>query len=341
MRHLDPCPKPRKPLTPASTLTAETSQTSFDDALILVRAALPFGAWAFVQVEVPPCEAVVRATAGRSGLRAGMSVTLSTAGLAWLQQGQPLFFANAQLTATMAFSFLEKSACLGSAVLTPVFSADRALIGILVGLDAKVCSDSVIGDKQKRLLLAAARVLGTLSSLTARLERTRHQMAEVLEESMRDELTGVANRRGLLHAVRREQEGLSRQGQAVTVLFVDLDGLKLVNDAYGHDAGDDLIQRAARALASVARCGDTVARVGGDELVVLLPRRYSAKAVSTSVKRFASALSAAGVAASIGAASTEEAGDVQAAMLLADTRMMAEKKRTRTQARISELRLAT
>jgi len=328
MRHRNPCPKPIEKLKPSATAAA-AHPTPFDDALTLVKAALPFGAWALLTLEASGRQAIVRATAGRIDIRPGTQVSISDAGVTWLERGQPIMFSDVRNTSMLAFPFLKNMTSAGSAAVAPVFAQERQLLGILVGLDDRVRMEPVLCERQQALLLAASRVLGSVTGLTAQLESANHQMTRVFEESMRDELTGVANRRGLLHALKQEQQSLSKSGHAVTVLFVDLDGLKAVNDEYGHDAGDELIQRAAHALASVARTGDTVARVGGDELVVLLPRRHSTSTAGASVKRFSDALHSAGVAASMGAASTEETGDVQSAMCLADARMLAEKRGTR------------
>jgi len=85
-----------------------------------------------------------------------------------------------------------------------------------------------------------------------------------------DPLTGVANRHHLeerlRHLLDRERSGPE---QAVAMVFVDLDGFKQVNDTAGHLAGDGLLRQVARALISAVRAGDVVARVGGDEFVVL------------------------------------------------------------------------
>jgi diguanylate cyclase (GGDEF)-like protein len=89
--------------------------------------------------------------------------------------------------------------------------------------------------------------------------------------AVRDHLTGVANRRGLAMVGAQMVEQARRQGDAVHCIFVDIDGLKQVNDALGHAAGDDVIVAVAEALRSVTRATDVVARWGGDEFCVVGP----------------------------------------------------------------------
>ncbi len=89
--------------------------------------------------------------------------------------------------------------------------------------------------------------------------------------AVRDHLTGVANRRGLAMVGSQMVEQARRQGDAVHCIFVDIDGLKRVNDALGHAVGDEVIVAVAEALRSATRGTDIVARWGGDEFCVVGP----------------------------------------------------------------------
>ena len=97
----------------------------------------------------------------------------------------------------------------------------------------------------------------------------------VLEEQLRklafhDPLTLLANRSLFWNRVEHALALAQRSGQCVAVMFLDLDNFKNVNDSYGHDAGDRLLQAVAQRLVSATRASDTVARLGGDEFAVLL-----------------------------------------------------------------------
>jgi len=92
---------------------------------------------------------------------------------------------------------------------------------------------------------------------------------ELEQTSVHDELTGLLNRRGLFASAPAQLDIVRRHSIGGALLYVDLDGLKVTNDRYGHAAGDDLLRSAARVLRSSFRDADTIARVGGDEFVVI------------------------------------------------------------------------
>ncbi len=86
-----------------------------------------------------------------------------------------------------------------------------------------------------------------------------------------DELTGLPNRNLFFDRLKHDLETMSRLDQKLGLMFLDLDGFKLVNDTLGHEFGDLLLQEAARRLTACVRRGDTVARLGGDEFTVIMP----------------------------------------------------------------------
>jgi two-component system, cell cycle response regulator len=91
------------------------------------------------------------------------------------------------------------------------------------------------------------------------------------ELSLKDPLTGLANRRHFGSVLEREIDRVARSGEAALLLMLDIDHFKTVNDTYGHSAGDQVLQAVARALAACVRPMDTLARYGGEEFAVVLP----------------------------------------------------------------------
>ncbi|MDE3086728.1 MAG: GGDEF domain-containing protein [Acidobacteriota bacterium] len=100
---------------------------------------------------------------------------------------------------------------------------------------------------------------------------TEEVLTRLERASRTDALTGVGNRRAFDETLSSALSAASRRGHQVTVVAVDLDGLKLINDTEGHAAGDAALLALVRALYSARRDEDSVFRVGGDEFVILLP----------------------------------------------------------------------
>lgn len=96
------------------------------------------------------------------------------------------------------------------------------------------------------------------------------------ELSLKDPLTGLANRRHFRAVVDRAIDVVARSGEPALMLMMDIDHFKKVNDTYGHQAGDQVLQAIAKTLLGCVRPMDTVARLGGEEFAVMLPSCHTA-----------------------------------------------------------------
>ena len=105
-----------------------------------------------------------------------------------------------------------------------------------------------------------------------------HMAVRLEHEALVDPLTGLMNRRALERDLRRERARATRYDRRFSLMVIDLDGLKQVNDSDGHLAGDLYLKALATALAGVLRSGDEAYRIGGDEFVVLLPETAESRA---------------------------------------------------------------
>ena len=108
--------------------------------------------------------------------------------------------------------------------------------------------------------------------------RDRRAAAEELAREGVDHLTGALRRRVGLGAIQREIDRTRRTGERLVVAFVDVDGLKTVNDTEGHAAGDELLREVARSITQHLRSYDVIARFGGDEFVCSLSGQDAAGA---------------------------------------------------------------
>lgn len=129
-------------------------------------------------------------------------------------------------------------------------------------------------------------IIGTVVDITA-----RKRMESDLEwKAYHDALTGLVNRRSLVEQGSRDLALARRRGDRVAVAYMDLAGFKAINDEHGHEAGDFVLSEVARRLSAEARASDVVARVGGDEFVVLMPAVAGPEAAAAAARRHADAL---------------------------------------------------
>ena len=110
------------------------------------------------------------------------------------------------------------------------------------------------------------------------LQSVKLGVHDLKDQALLDELTGLANRRALDLDLPAELSRAGRYGRTVAVVAIDLDGLKQINDAYGHSAGDEAITSLAGSIQRSLREQDRAYRIGGDEFVVVLPETDAAAA---------------------------------------------------------------
>jgi diguanylate cyclase (GGDEF)-like protein len=127
-------------------------------------------------------------------------------------------------------------------------------------------------------------MVAEISRLRAEVVQLESRVEELDRLANMDALVPVANRRGLLTTLDRFIARHERHGTPAALLFVDVDGLKALNDAFGHAAGDAALIHLTEMMVSSVRQTDMVARIGGDEFAILLDHADEASARDTTAR---------------------------------------------------------
>jgi diguanylate cyclase len=165
----------------------------------------------------------------------------------------------------------------------------ESVIAVVAGLILLVAFGTATLDKWRfqDLQKAHKELMEAQDALLVSQEKLREANAMLNELSVRDGLTGLYNRRHFDAALETELRRAARNLRPISLLMIDVDNFKALNDSYGHQRGDDCLREVARVLAEHPRRGyDVVARYGGEEFVVLLPDAdsYAARAVAESMR---------------------------------------------------------
>ncbi len=170
----------------------------------------------------------------------------------------------------LPFSPLEASRRIGSLAIVPLV-VDDELIGA-------VC---VEGDEVGQLTAVEGELLSMLAPVASVALKNVEQLQDVTQKSNHDALTGLANRRQFEERLRHHLLEHARHRQPVSLILLDIDMFKTVNDIFGHQGGDEVLMEVARAAERTIREIDLCARYGGEELAILLPQTNLAGASRT------------------------------------------------------------
>lgn len=194
----------------------------------------------------------------------------------------------------------------------------------LVNPEGAALGTLCVVDYVPRALTAAQQEgLGYLAGAVVNTLELRRAIRRARLFAMTDALTGIANRPALLDALKRAIALQQRHGTPFSLIYLDLDGFKRVNDQQGHCSGDDVLRKVAATLVSNSRTSDVPARLGGDEFAVLLVGHdvHAAAAANRICAQVEIAMTRHGwpVTASVGAVSFRSApADVEEALSAAD-----------------------
>lgn len=129
-----------------------------------------------------------------------------------------------------------------------------------------------------------AELLEEIAQLKATVARLEAKCGELDRLAHLDPLVPIANRRGMMRELETMIARHERHGSPAAVLFIDLDGLKMLNDSFGHEGGDAALVHVARHLQGGVRTTDCVARLGGDEFCILLDHADEQRAIETAAR---------------------------------------------------------
>ena len=225
---------------------------------------------------------VYRATAGSMQPHLGMHLSRanSISGLC-VREAKPLHSADTETDPRV-----DRAACrrigVRSMGVVPLLHDNHA-VGVL----------KVVAAHANAFSTADINVIGLMSDLigAAMFHAAQHESSELFLRATHDARTGLPNRALFYDRLRQSLQRAQRSGERVAVLYLDMDGLKQINDELGHRAGDSAIRECAQRLRGVARMSDTVARLGGDEFGLLYAPTTDRAGVDAQIARLEAVLS--------------------------------------------------
>lgn len=293
---------------------------------------VPLDAWVVTRV-ADGTQTMLVTTDTAYGLVPGLSAAWSSSMCQYMVAGTaPRIVPDTRAVPGLARLAAEASAHgmeVGTYVGTPIVTGDGTLWGTVVGMNRRPVDPADV-DREPLLDLLSSLLSSVLEADSAAVDSAR-ALERAVSDAETDPLTGLMNRRGWERWLDREGDRFRRFGDPASVVVLDLDNLKVVNDTAGHDAGDRHLRHCAAVLRSTIRGTDPLARLGGDEFALVA--QVGTEDAHHLVERLRDALDAAGVPCSIGSAPVTVAGGFPGACTDADTAMYADKRARRDGAR--------
>ena len=235
----------------------------------------------------------------------------------------PCIAPNSILVPAYAEAPIAAQVKIGAYVGVPLATEDGTLFGTLCAIDPTPQPDAIT--EHLPLIELLAKLLSSILHADMAAAEQARRADRLQTEAFTDALTGLYNRRGWDQLMAEEEESCANYGFPACVVVIDLDNLKVVNDSLGHAAGDDLIQRAGQILSQETRKHDVVARIGGDEFVVLCTECSTIQGPWLA-ERLQRALFSGQIQASVGVATRHPSRGLKAAWAEADHAMYQQKR---------------
>lgn len=305
----------------------------FDEAARLVvehlRAVVPMGAWAVTRVVDGTQVFLVSTDEAYGYLGVGAEFPRSSSICRTMTIGAtPRVAPDAAATPSLAPAVTAARAAsvpVGAYVGTPVVRPDGSLFGTVCGFHPDPLRG--VPEHLEALLDLVSSLLSAVLEADTAATAAERSLERAAADARTDALTGLQDRRGWERWIAAEADRFRRFGDPASVLMLDLDLLKQVNDTRGHAAGDDYLRAAARVLRDVVPADGVVARLGGDEFAAVVPGAPAR--VAELVAQLRRRLAEAGVEGSVGVAGHGVLTGFPAACEAADAAMFADKRARR------------
>lgn len=236
----------------------------------------------------------------------------------------PYIAPNAHDVPVYASSPIARQIPIGAYIGLPLIRSDGSLFGTLSAIHPRSFAEGI--KEEVGFITNQARLLSTFINAEWKEKITSIELEEIKLLSKIDGLTGLYNRRSWKYFLEVEEQRCKRYSSIASIIFIDIDDLKIVNDEQGHGEGDAILSKTASCLSSLVRPFDVVCRYGGDEFTILVAET-SVEATAILLTRIRDALKKEKINASLGWATRTTDITLEEVTQMADRRMYEDKRK--------------